>query len=139
VPPLRERKADIPLLVEAFLRNSYHFSSRIQPRFGTEAMHCLMSYDWPGNVRELKACVDYAVIHCKGERIDGQDLPPEFSRAAVPAVIEPEHLLSVEDARERIQAALKQTRGNRLKAAKLLGISRATFYRRLAELGIAKD
>jgi len=139
VPSLRERKDDIPLLVETFLRNSYHFSSRIQPRFGAEAMQCLMNYDWPGNVRELKACVDYAVIHCKGERIEGQDLPPEISRAAAPAVIEPEHSLSVGDERERIREALKKTRGNRLQAAKLLGISRATFYRRLTELDIAKD
>lgn len=102
-------------------------------------MQCLMNYDWPGNVRELKACVDYAVIHCKGERIEGQDLPPEISRAAAPAVIEPEHSLSVGDERERIREALKKTRGNRLQAAKLLGISRATFYRRLTELDIAKD
>jgi PAS domain S-box-containing protein len=139
VPALRERKGDIPLLVEAFLRSSYHFSSRAQPRFGAEAMQCLMNYDWPGNVRELKACVDYAVIHCKGDRIDCQNLPPEFSGVAAPAVSEPERLLAVGDESERIREALKQTRGNRRQAAKLLGISRATFYRRLTELGIFKD
>jgi PAS domain S-box-containing protein len=58
VPALCERKDDIPLLVEAFLNQSYHFSSRSQPRFSDEAMHCLLNYDWPGNVRELKSCVD---------------------------------------------------------------------------------
>lgn len=139
VPALRERKADIPLLVEAFLRQSFHFSSRAQPRFGAEAMQCLMNYDWPGNVRELKACVDYAVIHSKGERINLQDLPPEFSRSAAAAVAEPEPMAAAEDERGRILAALNKTRGNRLQAARMLGISRATFYRRLSELDISLD
>jgi PAS domain S-box-containing protein len=139
VPSLRERKEDIPLLVEAFLCQSYHFSSRAQPRFGTEAMQCLMNYDWPGNVRELKACVDYAVIHSKGERINPQDLPPEFSRAAASTVVEPEPMTSEGDERGRILAALKKSRGNRQQAAKLLGISRATFYRRLTELDISPN
>jgi PAS domain S-box-containing protein len=139
VPALRERKADIPLLVEAFLSQSYHFSSRAQPRFGADALQCLMNYDWPGNVRELKACVDYAVIHSKGDRINPQDLPPEFSRVPASAAIEPEPVAAVEDERDRILAALEKTRGNRQQAAKLLGISRATFYRRLAELGVSPD
>ncbi len=139
VPALRERKADIPLLVESFLCQSYHFSSRAQPRFGAEALQCLMNYDWPGNVRELKACVDYAVIHSKGERINPQDLPPEFSRGAAPAFIETEPTTAVEDERGRILAALNKTRGNRLQAARMLGISRATFYRRLSELDISLD
>jgi PAS domain S-box-containing protein len=139
VPALRERKADIPLLVEAFLSQSYHFSSRAQPRFGNEALQCLMNYDWPGNVRELKACVDYAVIHSKGDRINPQDLPPEFSRTAPSAIVEPEPMPAAEDERSRILAALKQTRGNRQQAAKLLGISRATFYRRLTDLNISPE
>jgi PAS domain S-box-containing protein len=137
VPALRERKADIPLLVESFLCQSYHFSSRAQPRFGAEALQCLINYDWPGNVRELKACVDYAVIHSKGESIGPQDLPPEFSRSTAPAV--PEPMNDEGDERSRIRAALAKTRGNRQQAAKLLGISRATFYRRLADLGISLD
>ncbi|MFZ2311690.1 MAG: PAS domain S-box protein [Methylobacter sp.] len=137
VPALRERKTDIPLLVEAFLSQSHHFSSRTQPRFGTEAMQCLLNYDWPGNVRELKACVDYAVIHSKGERINPQDLPPEFSRSTVSATVEP--MAAAGDERSRILAAIEKTGGNRQQAAKLLGISRATFYRRLAELGITPN
>ncbi|WP_020158844.1 PAS domain S-box protein [Methylobacter marinus] len=139
VPALRERKADIPLLVESFLCQSYHFSSRAQPRFGAEALQCLMNYDWPGNVRELKACVDYAVIHSKGECINPQDLPPEFSRTTASAVAEPEPMIVGEDERGRILAALEKTRGNRMQAAKMLGISRATFYRRLTELDISPD
>ena len=100
--PFVSARLDIPLLVEAFLSQSHHFSSRPQPRFGTEAMQCLLNYDWPGNVRELKACVDYAVIHSKGERINPQDLPPELSRGAVSAVIEP--MTAVGDERGRILA-----------------------------------
>jgi PAS domain S-box-containing protein len=137
VPALRERKADIPLLVESFLCQSYHFSSRAQPRFGAEAIQCLMNYDWPGNVRELKACVDYAVIHSKGECINPQDLPPEFCQGAASAVVEP--MTTEGDERGRILAALKKSRGNRQQAAKLLGISRATFYRRLTELDISPN
>jgi DNA-binding NtrC family response regulator len=139
VPALRERKADIPLLVEAFLCQSYHFSSRAQPRFGAEALQCLMNYDWPGNVRELKACVDYAVIHSKGECVNPQDLPPEFCQGAASAVVEPEPMAAEGDERGRILAALKKSRGNRQQAAKLLGISRATFYRRLTELDISPN
>jgi PAS domain S-box-containing protein len=139
VPSLRKRQADIPLLVEAFLGHSYHISGRPQPRFGAEAMQCLFQYPWPGNVRELKACVDYAVIHCLGGRVNPKDLPPEIGRAAVAAVVRPEAMPMAGDERTRILAALEKTGGNRLQAAKLLGISRATFYRRLTELAISLD
>lgn len=138
IPALRERKGDIPLLSEMFLKQTCRISGKAQPRFSERAMACMIDYPWPGNVRELKACVDYAVIHCQGDRIQPEDLPPEFRRTpAVPAAaMESEVTAIPKDARADILAALEKTGGNRLHAAKLLGISRATLYRRLAELNM---
>jgi len=128
VPALRERKEDLSLLVEAFRRESSKMTDKIPPPFSAEAMQCLANYDWPGNVRELKACVDYAVIHCQSNRIQPQDLPPEIIRSPEVDDTAAESLQPEADERSRITNALQQTGGNRLKAAKLLGISRATFY-----------
>ncbi len=143
VPALREREGDIPLLAEGFLRDSYQVSGQTHPRFSAEAMQCLRHYDWPGNVRELKAAIDYAVIHCHGEQIHPDDLPPEIglTPATSPNAIETEPTALPADGDEtgRMLAALEQTGGNRTQAAKLLGISRATFYRQLSKLGISGD
>jgi len=140
VPALRERKADIPMLMEAFLADSYQVSGSAQPRFSPQALQRLQNYDWPGNVRELKASIDYAVIHCRGETIDPEDLPPEIGQAAVTVkVADSTPIAAARDEREQILAALAETGGNRAKAARLLGISRATFYRRLDKLGISAD
>jgi DNA-binding NtrC family response regulator/HPt (histidine-containing phosphotransfer) domain-containing protein len=144
VPALRERAADIPLLAESFIAQSFSISGKAPPRLGPEATQCLLAYDWPGNVRELKAAIDYAVIHCRGERIDPADLPPEIGQAATEAPSRPRSELLLEpalppetgDERSRLLAALDQAGGNRTRAAKLLGVSRATFYRRLETLGI---
>ncbi|MFM8332579.1 MAG: sigma 54-interacting transcriptional regulator [Candidatus Methylumidiphilus sp.] len=138
LPPLRERKTDIPLLVEHFLKPASRQAGKNIESLSAEAWQSLLAYDWPGNVRELRACVDFASICCQGGKIQVGDLPPEIRalRPALPA----EPLFAPEaDERERILAALKQTRGKRLHAAKLLGISRATFYRRLKELGLGED
>jgi transcriptional regulator of acetoin/glycerol metabolism len=86
-------------------------------------------------VRELRSAIGHAVIHCRGRSIEPEDLPPEIAGAAAaprPAVDEPGPL----DERRRILEALHKAGGNRTRAARLLGISRATFYRRLEELSI---
>ncbi|NIP98077.1 MAG: hypothetical protein GWO24_33495 [Akkermansiaceae bacterium] len=92
-----------------------------------------MEYDWPGNVRELKSAVDFATLHCKGSIIVAEDLPPEVrhSEPARPAAAE-----EPQDERQRILNALEQAEGSRTRAARLLGMSRATFYRRLEKLKI---
>ena len=135
IPPLRARKTDIPLLVEHFLRPASRQAGKAIEAFSAEAWQCLLAYDWPGNVRELRACVDFATIYCQGAKIQVGDLPPEI-RVQLPApVAAPAPVFAPDaDERERLCAALKQTQGNRSQAAKLLGMSRATFYRRLAEL-----
>ncbi|MBO6576000.1 MAG: sigma 54-interacting transcriptional regulator [Rhodothermales bacterium] len=132
LPALRERTGDIPILVQSFLSK---FSSRIGKEvtgISSSAMRALIDYAWPGNVRELRNAVEYAVIRCPGSVIQPSELPPEIrSRPEVIALP-----VTGGSPRERLVAALNHTNGNRKAAAELLGISRATLYRRLAENGI---
>jgi PAS domain S-box-containing protein len=132
LPPLSERREDIPLLVESFLGQSRAATGKSVETLSDEALRTLLAYDWPGNVRELKSAVDYATLHCKGAVIVADDLPPEVRRSGPvqPAAAEPQ------DERQRILAALEQAEGSRTRAARLLGMSRATFYRRLEKLKI---
>jgi DNA-binding NtrC family response regulator len=142
VPPLRSRRTDIPLLAEHFLRDACSQAEKALSGFAAETLQYLLGYAWPGNVRELRSCVDYAVICAAGPRIRPDDLPPELRLARVHGPVEPSSpapLAEGADERSRILAALSATRGNRSLAAKRLGISRATFYRRLRELSLVAD
>ena len=135
VPPLRERKEDIPLLASAFLGEARISSGKPTLQLSTEALRVLSSYSWPGNVRELRNAIDHAAIHARGV-IMPSDLPPEIVGAR--RVEEPPDSgeTGEVDERERLLAALKKAKGNRSLAARQLGISRATLYRRIRELGI---
>ncbi|MDH5477563.1 MAG: sigma 54-interacting transcriptional regulator [Nitrospinota bacterium] len=130
-PPLRERREDIELLARHFLLLARVATGKPVEGFGDEAMGAMMEYPWPGNVRELKSAVEYALINCGGAMIEKRNLPPEitgnhpYSALRNPANVEPDEM-SVEE-------AMLKSRGNRSKAAKLLGISRSTLYRRLPE------
>ena len=95
-------------------------------------MSRLISYEWPGNVRELKHAIEFAVVRAKGATVNLQDLPPELQNDTQTAA----QVDSPIDERSQILAALRQTNGKRTAAAKLLGMSRATFYRRLSQFGI---
>lgn len=132
LPPLRERREDLSLLVRAFLADHRASTGKQVLAVADEAMAILLDYGWPGNVRELRNALEYAVVRCRGSVILPDDLPPELlhSRPEPPV----EDMGTSEN--ERISAALKWARGNRTRAATLLGISRATLYRRLKELGI---
>ncbi|HEX2056159.1 MAG TPA: sigma-54 dependent transcriptional regulator [Nitrospiraceae bacterium] len=131
IAPLRERSDDVPILAYFFLGQFRSIMEKPVHQISDEAMRALSSYAWPGNVRELKSAVESAVIHCKGSMIQYGDLPPEIIApdAPTPARREP----SVSDERTRILIALRQANGNRSEAARLLGMSRRTFYRRLLE------
>lgn len=133
LPPLRERKEDIPLLVTSFLTEGRASTGKTIHRPSPAAMAALMEYHWPGNVRELKSTIECAMIHCKGETLDVSDLPSDIhpSNPILPPTPTPPT-----DERSRLVFALGQARGNRTKAARLLGMSRATFYRRLTELDL---
>ena len=138
LPPLRERRPDIPLLAQAFMRESVRENEKSVHEITADAMERLQSYSWPGNVRELRSAIETAVVLCRGERITVRDLPPEV-RGGVPAIpiagknSEPSSVgLDVKDAEKQlIIRALKECAGNRTEAARKLGMSRRTLHRKL--------
>jgi DNA-binding NtrC family response regulator len=132
LPALRERREDLPLLVRAFLAAHRASTGKQVHTVSDQSMALLLDYTWPGNVRELRNALEYAVVRCRGSVIQPDDLPPELLQSCPdPLIDEPGA-----DEAERIAAAIKWARGNRTRAAALLGISRATLYRRLKELGL---
>jgi len=136
VPPLRERAGDVPLLAKRFL-GQFREKNRSAPRaISEEALRTLSHYPWPGNVREVKNVIEFAVIRCASEIIQRADLPPEIIAAHEPAggAIKK---LSAEEEKARMLDALSRANRNRTEAARILGMSRATLYRRLSELGIS--
>lgn len=137
VPPLRERRDDLPLLIEAFLSEARAETGKGLTEFNSDAMMRLMSYAWPGNVRELRNVITYVAIHCKNPIAGLGDLPSELLGLETPPPNQKPVVGNPEDERERILAALEKCGGNRSRAASLLGISRATLYRRLETFGIS--
>ena len=122
VPPLRERKADLLLLVDHFLEKFSREHRKSIKRISTPAIDMLMSYHWPGNVRELENTLERAVLMCDGQVIHGHHLPPSLQTAEASGTVT---RVSLSDAvagfeKDLIQDALKTTRGNRAKAARLL-------------------
>jgi two-component system, NtrC family, response regulator AtoC len=138
VPPLRERKEDIPLLANAFLKEICERDGKAFRPLSPEAMETLLRYDWPGNVRELKGAIDSGVTLATGNQITVRDLPLTVrgvSAAVVPRDAGNEDLVNIHHNELRlIMRALDESGGNRTEAAKKLGISRRTLHRRLKEL-----
>lgn len=139
LPPLRERKSDIPLLAHQFLER-FSGSQQRRPALSEEALNCLVAYDWPGNVRELENCMERAVALGSGPVLHVADLPtnlqnPRRAALAVPADGEPVLQLS-ELERQTILRAVTQARGDKLVAARMLGIGKTTLYRKLKEYGV---
>jgi two-component system response regulator AtoC len=146
LPALRERREDIPLLVE-------HFLARMNARMGLavssaspEAMRVLVEYDWPGNVRELENSIERAVVLCEGPHIEVDALPERLRRTIAPAPAAPRGEpegddLSIKRASRRseealIRRALLKTHGNRTRAAELLEISHRALLYKIKEYGI---
>ncbi|MBM3241750.1 sigma-54-dependent Fis family transcriptional regulator [Candidatus Poribacteria bacterium] len=144
LPPLRERKDDIPLLAEHFL-NKFSKEYNAEPEQITpRAMSALRRYDWPGNVRQLENVLRQVFVLGEGNLIDLNDLPPEISKQPQgPAELSieiPEGGVSLEEIEQQyLYAALKQTKGNVTKAAELLGISRRQLQGRMKNHNIARD
>ncbi len=131
VPPLRERRGDIPLLVDHILERIAKTHGRAALRISPEAMLPLLDHAWPGNVRELENVLQYAFIKSKGATIQPQHLPASLVQEAAAELLRAPRrpvLTAI-----RVAEALRTTAGNRVQAARHLGISRATLYRFLSE------
>ncbi len=135
LPPLRERKSDIPLLVSSFLEK---FSDPQRPirTISEDAMRRLMAYDWPGNVRELENAVERAVALGSGPILHMGDLPSNLQQGGSDRSLDSDELTTLEEMERRaILRALRETNGDKLAAARLLGIGKTTLYRKLKQYG----
>jgi len=145
--PLRQRKEDIPLLVEYFLERYATPLGIDQPNISEKAVELLMAYEWPGNVRELQNCLYSAMTIAGGPTIEPADLPRRIYSESEPfevtgmvtgqiSLAETAAQATAKAERQAISNALSETGGNREKAAELLGIGRKTLYRKLRQYGI---
>jgi DNA-binding NtrC family response regulator len=141
VPPLRERKEDIPPLVNTFVQRFAEQLGKAEPTIAPEAFQKLLDYSWPGNVRELQNAIEYGVVLARNDIIGIKELPAEIqlppALQTTPAPVRRSGVASLDDMeRETILQALTQTHGNKKKAAELLGIQRPTLYNKLKRYAI---
>jgi DNA-binding NtrC family response regulator len=133
LPPLRDRRVDIPLLVNAFLDK---FSDPARPirTISEDAMRRIMTYDWPGNIRELENAIERAVALGSGPILHVGDLPSNLQYTSTEKLPEGDELVPLEALERRaIFRALRETAGDKLAAARLLGIGKTTLYRKLKQ------
>ncbi len=140
VPPLRERKDDIPLLMAGFLDEFNKENDKTIKGLSNKAKAAMFRYAWPGNIRELRNCMESAVVMCSADEISEQDLPPSVSASAGAgggenSVSVPLGVTLDEADRLVIEANLADNKGNKSKTAEILGIGRKTLQRKLAEWG----
>jgi len=158
IPPLRERRDDLELLITHLLHEIGRHRSRAL-RLSPDAMRTLMAYDWPGNVRQLENALEYANAVCDGQTIHVEDLPPEVTTGSSPSPMLPSAVIPATlpsaprtspvppnasrpaplgpyPDRSQIVAALETTHHRRSEAARLLGISRTTLWRRMKDLDL---
>ncbi|MFV0421519.1 sigma 54-interacting transcriptional regulator [Oleidesulfovibrio sp.] len=155
LPPLRNRREDIPLLADCFVKEfNNHFQRRVSG-IESKAQRLLIQYNWPGNIRELRHAVEHAFIMTNGSIVPASALPPEILYAGQTATYKPVEgvkngfvseppatynysaAYQTDDVwEERLAAAMKEAGGNKAKAARILGVSRQTVYRKLRELGL---
>jgi DNA-binding NtrC family response regulator len=141
LPPLRDRKEDLPLLTQAFIGEFAERNGRSVKAVSADAMRKLEQYHWPGNVRELRNVIERATILAEGEFIEPKHLPPLGVTHVAPAqggmTLEPG--ITVEEAERRlIVLTLEHTRDNKTRAAEILGISLKTLHNKLNRLGLRK-
>jgi DNA-binding NtrC family response regulator len=135
VPPLRERREDIPPLVHDFLRRAAARVKKDVKTVSAEAMTALMNYSWPGNVRELEHAIERAVIVARGDSIKVRELPPEVSQKTRLRASDDSLDLQAQE-RAMIERALERFRGNRRQAADALKISTVTLWRKMKQYGL---
>lgn len=137
IPPLRERRQDIPILAATFIERLSHASGR-RHELSDEAMKALLAYDWPGNVRELENCLERCCAMTSGSVIHLVDLPSSITGAPerlLPRAPEMRIVPMSDLEKQTILTAIAQLNGDKLMAAKLLGIGKTTLYRKLKEYG----
>lgn len=136
MPPLRERKEDIPLMINSFLDEFNRENNKSIRGFDARSRAAINRYDWPGNIRELRNCIESAVVMCSGAEISLEDLPPTVARAEECDVIQIPMGTTMEEAEKVIiQQTLASNQGNKSKTAEVLGIGRKTLHRKLEEYG----
>lgn len=138
MPPLRDRKDDIPALANAFLKEFARENDKPVVDFTVDAMEAMLKYSWPGNVRELRSAIERAVLLCRGDRVQSKDLPesirllePPVTAPVVDSPLAQGNLTLREAEKQLIIRALKEASGNRTQAAVKLGMSRRTLHRKL--------
>ncbi len=129
IPPLRERTSDIPLLTEHFIKLFMDERSGSPPTVSKGVIDTLVRHTWQGNVRELQNVVQYSLMKSRGRKIRPEHLPPYVTQLTPKTVRRKRKITE-----EMVQEALKKTGGNKMKAAKLLGVSRSTLYRFIDEV-----
>ena len=138
LPPLRERMEDLPLLVKTFSNDTQKKSRDVSSSISPAVMNLFMRYSWPGNIRELKSVLEYASIIAGRDRIEIQHLPEQLKKFAdaAPAPTTPRH--SADDISEKalLLKVLRQCKGNKTKAAGILGVHRMTVRNRMKKFGI---
>jgi DNA-binding NtrC family response regulator len=146
--PLRERRAELPMLAQHLLERINERGGKQKAGFSAQALAILMAYDWPGNLHELARVIDHAHANSGGETLVAiEDLPASirghrggaYPPPTLPNPIKPLDELLTEVERRLIETALGQARGNKSRAAELLGISRPRLYRRIKELNLPDD
>lgn len=138
IPPLRDRKSDIPLLVTAFLEK---FSDPRGPvrTISEDAIRRLIAYDWPGNVRELENAIERAVALGSGPIVHVADLPSNLQYPGIERLPEKDEILPLEELERRaILRTLRETGGDKLSAARMLGIGKTTLYRKLKQYNMER-
>jgi DNA-binding NtrC family response regulator len=149
MPPLRDRKEDIPILVRGFLRHFCKENDKPLLELAPNAMDALLAHDWPGNIRELRTATEHGVVMATGPKITLRDLPMAVRQAAtakLPGGVSPSEAFGEktspldlhETERRLIAQALSATNGNVTAAAKKLGISRRTLHRKINEMNLSK-
>ena len=140
LPPLRERREDIPLLAAHFLDTFNKENNKLLEGITPETIKVLENYNWPGNVRQLKNCIERMVVLCRSSKLGIKDIPSEirdYVENGPASVLNPDQTLDIE-ANEKylIKKALEECGGNKTAAAEKLGISRRTLHRKIKELKI---
>jgi PAS domain S-box-containing protein len=139
-PSLAERYEDIPLLVQNFIEQNSAKGSKKIVGLTPEAMEALLAYSWPGNVRELRNAIEYAFVLCSEKWIGKEHLPPKTISSGKPALMNHHQSpVSWEEERTRLINTLRQVSGNQSEAARILGVSRVTIWKRIKKYGIKLD